>query len=311
MSSVSELYEPLIERDLDAIEPAVRAFRRHETADALFLAIARFAVLSFAPSQHAKHAVLATLSTWELRDELGDRFDDMLVQCARYIAESRQPWSEPPITDPPSVDASAARDLAELRAAIAGRDRLRAERWLAARLDDDDLARDLALVAAEDLSDLGHKLIITNAALKLVRILGPKGRFATLRMAVWEIASYHGQRAPDSNAEPSSLLDDLIAGTTDVETAHAVFLFDAAIELGLLDRVAGVLPLMPAASPARQTSTRLAPYRLARDLGATLKAHAVVKRLKPKFPEADFDRFLRAVHHNLEYGPSFEEWSFA
>jgi hypothetical protein len=139
MSSVSALYESLIARDLEAIEPAVRAFRKSASADDLFLAIARFAVLSFAPSQHAKHAMLAVLSAWELRGELGERFDDMLVQCARYAAGSRQPWSEPPITDPPAVDPSAPRDLDELRAAVRERDRLRGERWLAARLDDDDL----------------------------------------------------------------------------------------------------------------------------------------------------------------------------
>ncbi|HEX6176762.1 MAG TPA: hypothetical protein VF057_00275 [Thermoanaerobaculia bacterium] len=311
MSSVSALYEPLIGRDLDAIEPAIRAFRRGASADDLFVAIARFAVLSFAPSQHAKHAMLATLSAWELRDDLGERFDEVLVECARYVAESRQPWSEPPIIDPPAVDDSTPRDPAELRAAVRDRDRLRGERWLAARLGDDELARDLALVAAEDAADLGHKLIITNAALKLVPILGAKGKFVTLRAAVWEITSYEGEKTTPRAIDSASLLDSLIANTNDVETAHGVFLFDAAVERNVLDRVAGVLSVAPAPSPALKASTHLQPYRLARDLGATLKAHAVVKRLKPKFPNVDFDRFLSAVHHNLEYGPSLEEWSFA
>src|SRR5687767_12908602 len=163
-SAISALYEPLIERDLDAIEPAVRVFREQATSDDLFLAVARFAVLSYAPSQHAKHAVLAVLNAFELREELGQRWDELLLECARYASASRQPWSEPPISDPPDVDSDAPSDIDELRAAVEAKDRLRAERWLAMRLNDPELRRDLLTVAAEDLSDQGHKLILTNAA---------------------------------------------------------------------------------------------------------------------------------------------------
>ena len=314
MSGVSALYEPLIERDLEGIEPAIAAFRREHSSDELFLAIARFAVLSFAPSQHSKHALLTTLSAYELRDELGERYDEALVECARYIAESRQPWSEPPITDPPRVDDSTPGDVEELRAATADRDRLRGERWLARRLNDDDVARDLALVAAEDVSDLGHKLIVTNAALRLAPLLGEKGKFVTLRTAISEIVSYSGERAkPATDVDRALLLDGLIARTSDVESAHGVFLFDAAIECDVLDRVAGTLT---AANGVRTQSGEVTvnpprAYRFARDFGATLKAHAVAKRLRSGFPRVRFDLFIGALQHNLEHGPSVEEWSFA
>src|SRR2546422_9796499 len=81
-SDVAALYERLIERDLDAIPDAVRTFREPPSSDDLFLAVAGFAILAYAPSQHAKHAVLATLSAFQLRDPYGDRWDELLAECA-------------------------------------------------------------------------------------------------------------------------------------------------------------------------------------------------------------------------------------
>jgi hypothetical protein len=101
---VNDLYEPLLERDLDAIARTTRAFAASHSAEDLWIAIARFAVLAYAPSQHAKRAVLACRATHALRAELGDRWLDMIVECARYAAESRPPWSEPPIFE--SLDTS-------------------------------------------------------------------------------------------------------------------------------------------------------------------------------------------------------------
>lgn len=187
--NVSELYEPLIEREIARIDETALRFRREHSSEELFLAVARFAILAYAPSQHAKHALLAMLAAYELREESGERWDELLVECAKYAAQSRQPWSEPPLLDPPPVGPDQRRDVAELREAVAARDRLRAERWLAARIDDDDLARDLFAVASDDFEDLGHKLIVANAAWNLAPILGEKGRFASLRVAVWEMVA--------------------------------------------------------------------------------------------------------------------------
>jgi hypothetical protein len=126
LSDTSALYEPLIERDLDAIPAAARAFAAEHSPEELWIAIARFAVLAYAPSQHAKRAVMACRAAHDLRDELGERWVDMIIECARYAAESRQPWSEPPILDMPHVDDASPRDVAELRAALDANDRARA-----------------------------------------------------------------------------------------------------------------------------------------------------------------------------------------
>ena len=58
----SELYEPLIERDADAFSAVAHAFLESHSAEELWVAVARFAVLAYAPSQHAKRAVMACLA---------------------------------------------------------------------------------------------------------------------------------------------------------------------------------------------------------------------------------------------------------
>ena len=67
------LYEPLIERELDAIPAAAHAFAAEHSEDELWIAVTRFAVLAYAPSQHAKRAVMACRAAHEVRDELGER----------------------------------------------------------------------------------------------------------------------------------------------------------------------------------------------------------------------------------------------
>lgn len=94
---IEELYAPLLERDLVAIPRAARAYAAAHSSEALWIAAARFAVLAYAPTQHAKRAVLACRATHALRAELGDRWLDAIIECACYAAQSRLPWSEPPI----------------------------------------------------------------------------------------------------------------------------------------------------------------------------------------------------------------------
>ena len=265
------LYERLIERDLDAIAPAARAF---DSPDDLFLAVARFAVLAYAPSQHAKRAVLCCRAAYELREEMGGRWTDLLVECARYTAESRQPWSEPPLFELPEPSDE------DLRTAITSGDRLRAERWLSAHIDDSDLERELREAAR------GDALLMTDAAFALLPILGEKGKFALLRIPIWEMVA-----DPDAS-DPDGSIEELVARVVEskgaIDAMQAVFVYDA-----------------------RHPSTASHPvppppvYHLARYYGQTLIAHAVAKRLA--LPQA----FLDAVHHNLRHGDNFAEWSFA
>jgi hypothetical protein len=267
----SELYEPLIERDVDAFPAVAHAFLASHSVEDLWVAVTRFAVLAYAPSQHAKRAVMACLAAHDALDV------DMILECARYAAESRQPWSEPPILDPPK---SSSGEVAELRAAARDGDRLRAERWLSARLEDADAA----------LRDLVHcdALLMLDTAAGLLPLLGEKGRYALLRMPVWELVMDPDAR--DDDTPLATLIARAVESNGSPEAVSAVF-----------HRSAG---FQPAAPPA---SSRPAPYRLARDYAQTLLAHHYAPRFSPEHAE----QLLHAVHHNLQHGDSFADWSFA
>ena len=265
-------YEPLIERDFDAIPAAAHAFLESHTADELWTSVTRFAVLAYAPSQHAKRAVMACQAAWVVREELGDRFVEMSVECARYAAEARQPWSEPPILEPPAPSSG---DLAELRAAAREGDRLRAEQWLSARLED----------APDALREVVHgdARLMLDTAIALEPLLGEKGRYALLRMPLWELIA-----APDDE-DPQEPLETLIQRAVE--------------ENGSVDSVRAVFLRRSGSSPTGRAEARptLTPYRLARDYAQTLIAHAI----------APYPELLTAVHHNLEHGESYADWSFA
>ena len=268
MSDTSALYDPLIERDLAAIPAAAHAFAAQHSLDDLWIAVARFAVLAYAPSQHAKRAVMACRAAYEFRSL------EMIVECARYAAESRQPWSEPPILDPPQVE-----ELIDLHAAIGAKDRIAAEHWLASHLD--EAPQELRAFAK------GDALLMLDTALALEKLLGEKGRYALLRMVIAEILT-----------------------PTDHPTDSIEVLIDRAIdEKGSIDAVRNVLVWSAGVPPAEQaasTPPSLAPYPFARDYAQTLLAHAIARTLPHRAGE-----FLAAVHHNLEHGESFAEWSFA
>ena len=254
MSDTGALYEPLIERDLAAIPAAARAFAAEHSADELWIAVTRFAVLAYAPSQHAKRAVMACRAAHDVRDELGERWIDMIVECARYAAESRQPWSEPPILDPPHVDEAQPRDVAELRAAVEANDRFRAERWLAARLED----------AHEDLRSVakGDAVLMLDTAVALEKLLGEKGRYALLRMVIAELFA-----ASEDVTEPlETLIDRAIAERGSVDSVRNVF-------------IAECRRLTLTLSPEGRGRLALTPYPLARDYAQTLIAHAIAHTL--------------------------------
>jgi hypothetical protein len=328
-SAISDLYEPLIGRDLDAIPAAVQAFRASHDSDALWTAIARFAVLAYAPSQHARHAVLATLAAYDIRGGMSDEaYVALLIDCAVYAAASRQPWSEPPISDPPAIEADQRGHVAELREAIAAGDRLRAERWLAKRIDDPTLAADFFEVAADDYSDMGHKLIVAVAAWRLASMFDPRGRFATLRIATWEWTAraappWSGESgAVDGTALWRRLIRELVASRGELEAAHRLFLLDAgewaaetASRPEILRRVQRYLTVQTELSGSTpdgggQDARSPRPNPLARDYGESLKIEALMGRLRERHPELSLDGVREAAEINRENN-DFEEWSFA
>jgi hypothetical protein len=253
---VNALYEPLIERDHESFARAARAV----PPDELWLAVARFAVLAYSPSQHGKRAVMACRAAYTFRHH--DAFLPLTLECARYAADSRQPWSEPPILEPPSHAAPSLNG-----------DRLAAEAWLGAHLED-------AHITLRDVVR-GDARLMLDTALALEEPLGAKGRYALLRMVISELFL-----DPDDPTDSLDILvDRAIASKGAVDDVRAVFV-----------RNAGVPPAGPAASAPP-------PYELARDYANLLIAHTIHT---PRY-----DELLSAVRHNLEHGESYADWSFA
>jgi len=221
--------------------------------------------------------------------------------------------------NPPKIEQDQRGDVDELREAIAASDRLRAERWLAKRYRDADFASGYFAVASDDFADLGHKLIVATAAIRLADLLGEKGRYAMLRVGVWEMVSAGsgewgvGSGSVDLDSLCDALVANVIANDGEIVSAHAMFLFDAALQTNddaVIARVANHLSEINASMPdTRHPTPELSIYAFARDYGACLKAHAIAKRLRPRFANADFDGMLVAMHRNLE--KSSEEMTFA
>lgn len=205
----SALYEPLIERDLDAIAPAARAFADEHSLEELWVAVARFAVLAYAPSQHAKRAVMAARAAHDLlaggMEDKQSRLSgqaglpalqpfELVVECARYAAESRPPWSEPPIFEEVELPS-----WEELRATARG-----------------------------------DALLMLDTAVALEALLGSKGRAALVRMVTSEPESEH----PSEPLEV--LLERAIESKGAIDAVRAVFIAAAG-----LPPVRDAVPLEP------------------------------------------------------------------
>jgi hypothetical protein len=269
------LYEPLIERALDALPEAVRAFRADHSTHELWLAVTRFALLAYSPSEHARHALLCCLAAHDVGVT-----DELLLACARYAAEARQPWSEPPILELPALEPDQRADLDELREAMREGDRLRAERWLAKRLAGatDDAEADLVTLAR----DHGDAILVVHAAIRLATLLGAQGRYATLRVAVWDLIAKRDE-PPLPHPSDAELIATCVA------------------EEGSIESVTALLVARSSANEPDGDVTAPPVYALPRDYGLLLLAHAA--RLPAEV--------LRAATHNLEHGESYADWMTA
>jgi len=232
----SELYEPLIERDLDGFREAARAL----PSDDLWIAVARFAVLAYAPSQHSKRAVMAVRAAYDVR---GEAWRDLIFECARYAAESRQPWSEPPILEDLDVPSEE-----ELRSRATG-----------------------------------DALLMLDTAVALIPLLGEKGRAALLRMPMMELEAHEPQihESLDALIERAIAERGSIESVRDVFVALVAREWSAGVPPAdaKASRAFARAAARDAAASAAETAAL--PYRLARDYAQTLIAHSFVARFPP------------------------------
>jgi hypothetical protein len=127
----------------------------------------------------------------------------------------------------------------------------------------------------------GDARLMLDTALALELLLGEKGRYALLRMPVWELI------ADPDDADPTEPCEVLIAR--------------AVANHGSVDSVREALLECGGKAAAFRPDRELHPYRLARDYAQTLITHAL----------APFPQLIAAVHDNLEHGESFADWSLA
>jgi hypothetical protein len=321
--NISELYEPLLERRIDRIAPTLEQFAREHGPESALTAVLRFAVATFAPSEHALHAMLAAHSAATMPPEL--RTLDVLSACATYAAESRLPWSEPPLPDPPPIPEDWTFSEKELDEAVGRGDRLAAEQWLTGAMRAEDFSGQFFSAAARRLDESGHNLVVAVAVWDLAAMAPEEARFQLLRLATWEWTA-NGMAARPTVREGAGrevfteLFNRFLAERGAIVPFNEIALFDAAlattrilgddrIERSVLQRLerseSGIPGELPTARPAPA-------YRLARDFGEYLKAQAMAPRLESgNLPRFDREAFLDAAAWNLANAPSFEEWSFA
>lgn len=332
MADPRQLYEPMLERDLDGTRSRAVDFAREHGPVDLFHAVSRFAALAFNPSQHGRHAFLATLSAWDLREACGERWVEMLAECAVYVAEGRLPWSAAPLLEAPPLEEQDRIDREGIRTALRERDRDLALRWLGARASRPGLIDDFFDAATADLGDDGHPLIVSVAAWKLSLLQDSHPSFAALRPAAEEWTAKRESEEPvsgDGSGTIRSIVTetiDRVAGRGgDPESFHDLALLDAALEaaeLGAPDAVVQRAVLVAAArarsrpEPAERVELDergagpVPIYPLARDWGALLKAYAIAGRMERRFPSTPGSRLIAAAEYNLRTS-SFDQWSFA
>lgn len=301
----------------DAIAQGVDRDGVAQTLDSLI----RFAVLAFAPSEHGRAALLSIAAASTIHDVVADA-PALLERCAIYVADTRAPWSEPPIGDPPALDDDQRDDGVEIAAAIATKDRLRGERWLAKVLTRDDVMSRYFEAA----SRAGDSLLSFPVAVALWKIASsapPFARFAILRDAV---ADWTQPSSSEMNTEGSSswenvlprAIESLQHGASGIIAVQRIVALESAAfverELSLADaarRIAwNVAATLDDAEERREgaapANTPEPVYPLARDYGGYLQLFAI--RRRGTIAAAVDERALGAAWEQMQ-SESYEEWT--
>ena len=305
--AVRELYAAMLQRELDEVRELSAAWVARGEHRELFDAVSRFTALSFNPSQHGKHALLAAVAAGELREWLGERWGPVLIECAVYAASGRLPWSEAPMFEPPAVDPGLDATRESIRNAVAARDLAAAERWLAAKLGESTLAADYFQAAREAPGEMGGPLITAVACWKLSEAQDRHPSWPALRPALVEwCSSPRGASLPpsddrDPGERAMAITARLEAERGSIEVLHELLSLDADLE------TRRILSGAPAA--ILEVEVKDPVYPLARDFAAYLLAHPVAGRLGARFPQVDPKTILDACRYNLD-NSSWEEWSF-
>jgi hypothetical protein len=320
---MQQLYEALLTREQDQLRTLVENLCRTEGSREALDTVLRFAVLAFSPTLHSRGAVYASLAALDLLNELPEP-SRVIIECATYVAETRLPWSEAPITDPPEVKGIDAANPRHLDVAIRARDLRAAERWLAAAIDEDAPAVEFFDAAARFAGEEGFGFTTAAAAWRIAKH-SPAARFVSLRMALLEWVRVRDGSSTSSEepaVTPRQVVDLYVMHEGKIDLFSPLLVLDAALVAEavtgksgryrpIVDRYAIPVELHGGALADRPWSIDDLAYRYSRDYATFLLSVPISRRLERELPECGAERIPGAGGYNLEYAETYEEWSFA
>lgn len=322
---MNALYEALLTRDLERAQGLVLKECRGSGTEAMRDSIMRFAVLAFSPSLHSRGAMYATLAAAELIEMFADPCP-LLAECARYLGESRIPWSEAPVTEPPRTADDQSTGDAAIDEAVRTEDLHAAERWLAALLREEAPATRFFDVASRHSGDEGYGFTTAVVSWKIASRFPAAVRFAVLRTAVLEwVKARSGPVSSERKGEDAvaATIRSYVGSGGQPHLFSPLLVLDAARSAEELTSDPGrYQPLFEryAASdtegstqlPERKWSQDDLVYRYAVDYAFFLQSVPLAERLTRS--TGDVESCIRipdAAHHFLSASEGFEEWSFA
>lgn len=287
--AVGELYSALLQRETELLPAIIDRISDDASPESVWLHLSRFALLAAAPTEHSRHALLATLEAKSYADD-PSLFRLALLSVAKYLSVSRLPWSEAPILEPLQPVGDVTMD--SLVSAAKENRRVDLERGLDVAMSDVTV-----LFAAARLVDdeLEHQSIVAGYVHRLIDERPDLRREAIRAIAVDWLGAGNTPTAP----EPPPVIEaaeKYIGSNGDVEWMHALLAADAR---------------MPSRRIPIDADVRTIDYDLARDYAAAFLAVPVAHRLSHLIGDPLRSRIIDAALLNLSSGPSYAEWLFA
>lgn len=282
-SPFAELYESLLQREVEALEDVLDRVAGKAGEDVLERELLRFALLAFVPSEHSTHALIVSADAIHASDETKRL---ARADCARYLSVVRPPWSEAPLLERiPVADEPSIEHLVRL----AGATRAEIEPLLDALFD-----RDTLIEAAMQLRDRAKHLLPVVAAVTTMIEAHPQLRRAAIRALAlqWSVIRQERGDAGRDSTFAEEVARYISSGATP-EAAHAVLEKDAMLD------------------PAPNVRFDWVACDLSRDLGASISIRRIAAARRGLLGDTQCDAMIAAADRNHQHGESLSDFHFA
>ncbi len=277
--------------------------------------------------RHCIRGARCTLrSRWLIIFDRFERPAALLVECARYVGESRVPWSEAPVTDPPRIQKAQSIEAHAIDEAVSAQDLHAAERWLAAVVESDDVARRFFDAAARHAGDEGYGFTTAVVSWRIADMFPAAVRFAVLRTAMLEWMRARSVPASSSLTDEKAIaaaIRDYVRSGGQPHRFSPLLVLDAVRTAGrivsdterytsLFERYVGGDVSSGRKLPERRWGRDDLIYRFAADYGFFIQSVPLSERMDDLSPDGESsERIPDAAYRFLMSSEGFEEWSFA